>query len=120
MTGSRIIFSASNCERSETQPGCNGSTPHAPGGERRELRRVYGYPTRVVRGGGWTPEYETTLFKNLRARGVRYLGFEDLCNLSEELDQVKRDRGLKTFNDRNWGLAQFDLPEVTMNGSANA
>jgi len=80
---------------------------------------IHKFPTsacayHIDHGGGWAPERETALFKNLRARGVRYLGFEDLCNLSDELDAVKKRRGLKLFNDNNWGLAERDLPEVTI------
>jgi hypothetical protein len=45
---------------------------------------------------------------------VRYLDFEDLCNFSAELDQVRKHRGLGIFNDQNWGLADLDLPEVTI------
>jgi hypothetical protein len=68
----------------------------------------------IEHGGGWTPEREAALFDGLRARGVRYLSFEDLCNISAELDQVRKHRGLKIFNDKNWGLAELDLPEITV------
>jgi hypothetical protein len=68
----------------------------------------------IDHGGGWTPEREADLFTDLRTRGVRYFDFEDLCNLSDELDQVRKHRGLKIFNDKNWGLAKLDLPETTM------
>jgi hypothetical protein len=72
----------------------------------------------IDHGGGWAPEREAALFNNLRARGVRYLSFEDLCNISTELEQVRRNRGLKIFNDKNWGLAELDLPETTHPGDA--
>jgi hypothetical protein len=68
----------------------------------------------IEHGGGWTPEREAALFDGLRARGVGYLSFEDMCNISTELDQVRKCRGLKIFNDKNWGLAELDLPETTI------
>jgi hypothetical protein len=67
----------------------------------------------IEHDGGWTPEREAALFRNLQAPGVRYVSFEDLCNLSTELDQVRKRGEIKNFNGRNWGLADLDLPEVT-------
>jgi hypothetical protein len=68
----------------------------------------------VEHGDGWTPEHETALFNGLRERGIKYLGYDDLCGISEELGQIRKQRHGKLFNGKSWGLADRDLPELTI------
>lgn len=68
----------------------------------------------VEHGGGWTPEREAALFNSLRKRGIRWLSYDDLCVISAEFDQIRKERSIKIFNDKNWGLADQDLPEATI------
>jgi hypothetical protein len=81
--------------------------------------QVYKFPTKactyhIEHGGGWGPEREAALFDRLRARGVQYLTNEDMFKIGAELDETKKRRETKMLNDRDWGFARLDLPEVKM------
>lgn len=69
----------------------------------------------IEHGGGWTPDQGgTTLFDRLRSRGVPYITDDDFYKIEAELDLLRKRRTVKMFNGDNWGLANADLPEVTI------
>jgi hypothetical protein len=79
---------------------------------------VHKFPTsactyHIEHGGGWTPEQQAILFDRLRTRGVCYITDDELLKIEAEMAQAKKQRGIKMFNDGNWGLANVALPEVS-------
>jgi hypothetical protein len=68
----------------------------------------------IEHGGGWTPEQQAMLFDRLRSRGVSYITDDEFYKIEAELDQVKKQRAVKMFNDENWGLANVTLPETAV------
>jgi hypothetical protein len=79
--------------------------------------KVQKFPTKaciyhIEHGGGWTPDHQAALFERLHSRGVGHITDEEFYRLEGELDQVKKQRATKIFNDHNWGLANVQLPET--------
>jgi len=59
-------------------------------------------------GSGWTPEGEKKLFNRLRDSGILNPEWPVLTPLVQEMQE--QGKALE-FNNRSWGLADFDLPE---------
>lgn len=62
-------------------------------------------------GSGWTPEGEKKLFNRLREGGILNPEWPVLTPLVREMQE--QGKALE-FNNRAWGLADFDLPEQPM------
>ena len=59
-------------------------------------------------GSGWTPEGEKKLFDRLRDAGILNPEWPVLTPLVQEMQE--QGKALE-FNNRGWGMADFDLPE---------
>jgi len=59
-------------------------------------------------GSGWTPEGQRLLFERLKAKGIPWLGFEQVI---EWADQMHRLGTTMVFNRDDWGLSEFPLAE---------
>jgi hypothetical protein len=62
-------------------------------------------------GSGWTPEGQKQLFDRLNANGISWLEYHDVVAWA---GQMRRFQSPIIFNRSNWGLSQFDLPEITL------
>ena len=75
----------------------------------REPMRIY--HIEHGQGSGWTPEGEKQLFQRLKEKGISWFEHEDLVRLAA---QMRRLECPMIFNRENWGLAEYDLPEVVV------
>ncbi len=66
-------------------------------------------------GSGWTPEGQAKLFERVRARGLSFVDNEEVLVWAS---QMNRFRSPMIFNHENWGLADFELKETVLSGSA--
>jgi hypothetical protein len=62
-------------------------------------------------GSGWTPEGQAKLFERLRAKGMGWVDYQELVGWAA---QMRRLRSPMIFNRENWGLADFELPEMRL------
>jgi hypothetical protein len=63
-------------------------------------------------GSAFTPEHSRELYDRLAARGIPVLNDPDLRELALALERGRPP--LPQFNGPDWGLAPYDLPEVTI------
>jgi hypothetical protein len=59
-------------------------------------------------GSGWTPEGQAALFERLAAKGVSFVPYDDVVGWAAQMRRLNRPI---IFNQENWGLAEFELPE---------
>jgi hypothetical protein len=83
------------------------------------LETVLKEPMRIYhiehgRGSGWTPEGESQLFERLRAKNVSWIEYPELVTW---IAQMRRLDCPMIFNRENWGLADFQLPEASLDGN---
>ena len=83
------------------------------GGAREE---VLAEPMRIYHiehgsGSGWTPEGQAMLFERLAAKGLRFLDNEQVLSWAAQMRSLQAPM---IFNHEDWGLAGFDLEEVTI------
>jgi hypothetical protein len=62
-------------------------------------------------GSGWTPEGQAELFERLAAKGLRFLDNEQVLAWAAQMRSLSAPM---IFNHEDWGLAAFDLQEVTI------
>lgn len=63
-------------------------------------------------GSAFTPEHSLQLYERLASRGIPVLTDADLRDLALALE--RRRPHIPQFNGPDWGLAPYDLPEVTI------
>jgi hypothetical protein len=83
------------------------------------LETVLKEPMRIYhiehgRGSGWTPEGESQLFERLRAKKVSWIEYPELVTW---IEQMRRLDCPMIFNRENWGLADFHLPETSLDNN---
>ena len=79
------------------------------GGAREEVlpepMRIY----HIEHGGGWTPEGQAKLFRQLTAKGISFMGNEEVLAMAA---RMRRWGAPMIFNRDDWGLANFPLRET--------
>ena len=60
-------------------------------------------------GSGWTPEGQARLFDRLRAKGISWIEYQELVVWAA---QMRKLNSPFIFNRENWGLGDFELPEM--------
>jgi hypothetical protein len=68
-------------------------------------------------GSGWTPEGQAKLFNRLKAKGIPWLEYRDLVTWAEHM---RRFDSPMIFNRENWGLKEWELPEMAPNAKCCA
>lgn len=68
-------------------------------------------------GSGWTPEGQAKLFERLAAKGLPFIDNEQVLMWAAHMRSLNMPM---IFNHENWGLAEFDLKEVTPPDAAAA
>jgi hypothetical protein len=66
-------------------------------------------------GSGFTPEGAQALYSRLDTAGVDRLEYEQILDWAIEM----RRNGPILFNEENWGLADYDLPEMVVRRSVS-
>jgi hypothetical protein len=62
-------------------------------------------------GSGWTPEGQTELFERIAAKGLSFLGNEEVLAMAAEM---RRLGAPMIFNHEDWGLSTFTLKETVV------
>jgi hypothetical protein len=62
-------------------------------------------------GSGWTPEGQAKLFERIAAKGLSFLGNEEVLAMAA---QMRRLGAPMIFNHDDWGLAAFTLKETVV------
>jgi hypothetical protein len=79
------------------------------GGAREEIlpepMRIY----HIEHANGWTPEGQARLFESLTARGISFVGNEEVLAMAS---QMHRWASPMIFNREDWGLSAFTLKET--------
>lgn len=60
-------------------------------------------------GSGWSPEGESLLYQRLAAKGIPWVDFPKVLNWAADMERLNTTM---IFNGENWGLSEFDPPEV--------
>jgi hypothetical protein len=60
-------------------------------------------------GSGWTPSGQGLLYRRLGDQGIPWLPFETVLQWAAQMETLQTTM---IFNDQDWGLAQFELPEI--------
>jgi hypothetical protein len=60
-------------------------------------------------GSGWSPEGEALLYQRLAAKGIPWVDAQKVFDWAADMERLKTTM---IFNGENWGLAEFDPPEV--------
>ncbi len=60
-------------------------------------------------GSGWTPEGQAKLFQRIAARGLSFIGNDEIMQMATEM---RRFGSPMIFNHEDWGLASFELKET--------
>jgi hypothetical protein len=64
-------------------------------------------------GSGWTPEGQAKLFERIAAKGLSFLGNEEVLAMAAEM---RRLGAPMIFNHEDWGLSAFALNETQVKG----
>ena len=62
-------------------------------------------------GSGWTPEGQAKLFERIAAKGLSFLGNEEVLAMAA---QMRRLGAPMIFNHEDWGLSAFALKETVV------
>ena len=62
-------------------------------------------------GSGWTPEGQTKLFERIAAKGLSFIGNDEVLAMAA---QMRRWGAPMIFNHEDWGLAAFELRETVV------
>jgi hypothetical protein len=62
-------------------------------------------------GSGWTPEGQAKLFERIAAKGLSFLGNEEVLAMAAEM---RRLGSPMIFNHEDWGLSAFTLKETAV------
>lgn len=68
-------------------------------------------------GSGFTPENEDRFYEGLRARGLSWMDWGDILQLSRQILQGEKS---VEFNDEDWGLSDMPLRETVIGRPATA
>jgi hypothetical protein len=60
-------------------------------------------------GSGWSPEGEALLYQRLAAKGIPWIDSQKVFDWAADMERLQTTM---IFNRENWGLAEFDLPEM--------
>jgi hypothetical protein len=63
----------------------------------------------IEHDSGWTPEGQTKLFEQLTAKGISFMGNEEVLAMAA---RMRRWAAPIIFNRDDWGLAGFTLKET--------
>jgi hypothetical protein len=66
-------------------------------------------------GSGWTPEGQTALFERVRSKGMSWIDYHELIDWARQMSRLRLPM---IFNRDDWGLANEDLREHAIPGSA--
>ena len=67
-------------------------------------------------GSGWTPEGQAKLFERIAAKGLSFLGNEEVLAMAAEMRRLKAPM---IFNHEAWGLSAFTLKETVVGSKAS-
>jgi hypothetical protein len=76
-----------------------------------EPMRIY----HIEHGSGWTPEGQAKLFEQLTAKGISFMGNEEVLAMAA---RMRRWGAPIIFNRDDWGLAGFTLKETVARAPA--
>ena len=65
-------------------------------------------------GSGWTPEGQNKLFERIAAKGLSFLGNEEVLAMAA---QMRRLGAPMIFNHEDWGFSAFALKETVVTGA---
>jgi hypothetical protein len=60
-------------------------------------------------GSGWSPEGESLLYQRLAAKGIPWVDSPKVLAWAADMERLKTTM---IFNREDWGMAEFDPPEV--------
>ena len=69
------------------------------------------YHIELGSGSGWTPEGQTKLFERIAAKGLSFIGNDEVLAMAA---QMRRWGAPMIFNHEDWGLAAFELRETVL------
>jgi hypothetical protein len=73
------------------------------------------YHTEHLSAAGWTPEGEEERAARIEAKGVTEIPF---TTVTEWVDRMRRFNAPMIFTLEDWGLAELELPETTVQAEA--
>jgi hypothetical protein len=68
----------------------------------------------IEHGSGWTPEGDAEMYRHIESLGIPIMTAEDFYSCIAEMHS-----GRYSYNNRNWGLVEYDLPEILVSPSRN-
>lgn len=71
----------------------------------RDPMRIY----HIDHGSGWSPEGESLLYQRLAAKGIPWVDYPKVLKWAADMERLGTTM---IFNRENWGLGEFDPPEV--------